>query len=120
MIEELTQLPPNVVGFKASGEVKKEDYDKVVFPKIHDQMKLNEKLNYIFVIETSLKNFTGGAWIQDVWLGLKEIIHWRKVAIVSDSENVRQFTNTAGHFVPGEYKGFPLADLDKAVQWAAG
>jgi len=59
MIEELTHLPPNVVGFKASGEVKKEDYDKVIFPRIHDQMKHDEKLNYIFVIETPLKNFTG-------------------------------------------------------------
>jgi len=119
MIEELTHLPPNVVGFKASGEVKKEDYDKVIFPRIHDQMKHDEKLNYIFVIETPLKNFTGGAWIQDAWLGLKELLHWRKVAIVSDSEGVRSFTNAAGHCVPGEYKGFPIADLETAVEWVA-
>jgi len=46
-------------------------------------------------------------------------VHWRKVAIVSDQEGVRKITDVAGHFVPGEYKGFPIADLDQAIEWAA-
>jgi hypothetical protein len=40
----------------------------------------------------------------DAWLGLKELVNRRRVAIVSDVEKIRHFTDKAGHQVPGEYK----------------
>ena len=119
MIELLSNVPPNVIGFKATGEVTKGDYDDVVFPQIEKHLDEGFKLNYVFVIDTSLKNFTAAAWMQDAWLGLKKIAKWRKVAIVSDLESVRKFTDSLSHFVPGEYKGFTSFELSNAVIWAA-
>jgi hypothetical protein len=118
MIELITPTPSNVIGFKASGEVTSDDYEKVIFPQVNKQVNAVSELNYVFVIDTNLKNFTGGAWVQDAWLGLKEMAHWHRVAIVSDEENIRKFTDTAGHFVPGEYKGFPMSELNQAITWA--
>ena len=119
MIELLSNLPTNVVGFKATGEVTKDDYEQIVFPQIEKHLNEGFKLNYVFVIETSLKNFTPGAWMEDAWLGLKKIAKWRRVAIVSDVESVRKFTDTIGHFLPGEYKGFTIFELNNALIWAA-
>jgi hypothetical protein len=119
MIELMKSLPSNVIGFRATGEVTAKDYREIVFPEIEKQAGNEDKLNYIFVIDTSLSEFTTGAWINDVWLGLKEAAKWRRVAIVSDVEKIRQFTDKAGHFAPGEYKGFRSSELNDAILWAA-
>lgn len=34
MIGVLPDLPPNVAGFRASGEVTKDDFEKVIFPEV--------------------------------------------------------------------------------------
>jgi hypothetical protein len=120
MIETIPGLPANVVGFRASGEVTKKDYDEVLFPVVKKQADQTKKLNYVFIVDTALGDFSAGAWVQDVWLGLKELIRWHRVAIVSDSEKIRSFTNMAGHFVPGEYKGFTQTELPVAIAWAGG
>jgi len=120
MIETIPGLPDHVIGFRASGEVTKDDYDRVIFPVVSRQTDKTGKLNYIFVVDTPLGDFSAGAWVQDVWLGLKELARWHRVAIVSDSEKIRSFTNRMGHFVPGEYKGFTQAELTLAIAWAGG
>lgn len=119
MIGILPGIPPNVAGFKASGEVTREDYENVVFPEIRRHVERYGHLNFVFYVDTPLKNFSAGAWIRDIWLGLKELARWHKVAIISDVENIRRFTDTVSRLLPGEYKGFPAIQLDDAIRWAA-
>jgi hypothetical protein len=118
MIEKMTGLPSNVIGFRASGEVSLKDYRDIVFPEVNRQVDKEHKLNYVFLVDAPLNDFTTGAWISDAWLGLKEAARWRRVAIVSDVEKIRHFTDKAGKWVPGEYRGFPLAELKEAITWA--
>lgn len=119
MIDVLPGLPSNVIGFKATGEVTKDDYEKVVFPGIRKHTDASRELNFVFFVDTPLKNFSPGAWIRDIWLQVKKLAAWHKVAIISDVETVRRFTDTISHLLPGEYKGFLSAQLDEAVRWAA-
>jgi hypothetical protein len=119
MIGILPGIPPNVAGFKASGEVTREDYEKIVFPVIRQHVEAFGHLNFVFYVDTSLKNFSAGAWIRDIWMGLKEIARWHKVAIISDVERIRRFTDTISHLLPGEYKGFPTHLLEDAIRWAS-
>lgn len=119
MIGILPGIPPNVAGFKASGEVTREDYEKIVFPVIRQHVETFGHLNFVFYVDTSLKNFSAGAWIRDIWLGLKELARWHKVAIISDVERIRRFTDTISHLLPGEYKGFPTHLLEEAIRWAS-
>ena len=119
MIGILPDIPPNVAGFKASGEVTREDYEKIVFPEIRRHVELYGHLNFVFYVDTSLKNFSAGAWVRDIWLGLKELARWHKVAIISDVERIRRFTDTTSHLLPGEYKGFPTHLLEDAIRWAS-
>jgi SpoIIAA-like len=119
MIGILPGIPPNVAGFRASGEVTREDYEKVVFPEIRRHVEKFGQLNFVFYVDTSLKNFSAGAWLRDIWLGIKELARWHKVAIVSDVERIRHFTDTISFLLPGEYKGFPTHLLDDAIRWAS-
>ena len=34
MIERLPDMPPGTIGFRVTGEVKREDYDKVLAPEL--------------------------------------------------------------------------------------
>jgi hypothetical protein len=120
MIELLKDLPATVVGFRASGQVTKDDYDDVLFPAVQQHIDAKEPLNYILFIDTPVSNFSIGAWIMDSWLSLKEIWKWKRFAIVSDEVKARNFTKSFGHFFPGEYEVFESKDLNKAIQWAAG
>jgi hypothetical protein len=118
MIGLLPGLPPNVAGFKASGEVTKDDFEKVIFPEVKRHTALSGKLNFVFYVDTPLKNFSIGAWIRDIWLGMRQFASWRKIAIISDVERIRNFTDNISFLLPGEYKGFTVAQLEDAVRWA--
>jgi len=119
MIGVLPDLPPNVAGFRASGDVTKEDFEKVLFPEVKKHIALAGKLNFVFYVDTPLKNFSMGAWVRDIWLGIKQFTSWRKIAIISDVEKIRNFTDNISFLLPGEYKGFPVAQLEDAIRWAA-
>ncbi|MBC7827794.1 MAG: STAS/SEC14 domain-containing protein [Chitinophagaceae bacterium] len=119
MITPIPNIPGNMVGFIATDEVSKEDFEKVVMPAVDRIVEKTGELNYLLVIDTSLKNFTAGAWWQDALLGIKKIMKWRRAAIVSDSSGIITFTNFFNVVVPGEFKGFKPEALDQAIQWVS-
>lgn len=108
-----------MVGFKATGEVTKEDFENVVMPAVKSLVAKQGELNYLLLIDTELKNFTAGAWWQDALLGIKNLTKWRRAAIVSDSSGISAFTNIFSVVVPGEFKGFKPSELDDAIHWVS-
>ena len=70
MITQINDLPTNMVGFRASGEVTKEDFEPVL-KQVEELVERTDKLNYLLVLDTSPKDFTAGAWLQDGLLGIK-------------------------------------------------
>jgi hypothetical protein len=119
MITLIENLPENMVGFRATGEVTEEDFNNVVIPKVQEAVDKTGKLNYLLVLDTSIKNFTVGAWMKDAYMGIKHLIKWNHAAIVSDVESIRNFTNTFSIMIPGEFKGFEHKDLQKAIDWCS-
>lgn len=119
MIHYLHDLPSNIVGFKATGEITEKDFTETIIPKVNKLVEKTDTLNYLLVLETSLKNFTISAWIKDAMMGIKHLTKWNKVAIVSDIESIRNFTNFFSYLMPGEYKGFEHRDLQKAINWVS-
>ncbi|MVN92702.1 SpoIIAA family protein [Mucilaginibacter aquatilis] len=118
MLQFINDLPDNVVGIHAIGEVTKDDLEKVLIPKLDDLVKRQGEIHYILVLETDVKNFTAGAWWDDIKVGLKHFTKWKKIAIVTDQKAVEWFTSNVFRFMaPGQSKGFPLGQLDEAVKW---
>ena len=119
MLELMKDIRSNVVGVRATGKVTSEEYEKVLIPAVAELSKRAEKINLLILLETDVSHFTLGAWMEDMFLGLKHFTRWNRVAIVSDQKGVQQFTNLISNFVPGHYKGFPIASLELAKQWVA-
>ena len=120
MISQLKNIPNTMVGFRASQEVTKEDFDAIVLPAVAELVGRTDELNYLLVLDTPLKNFTIGAWIKDGLLGLNNLTKWNRVAIVSDSESLNTFTDLFGKVMPGEFKGYAPEKLNDAVDWVSG
>jgi hypothetical protein len=119
MIHHLENLPSNIVGFRATGEITQKDFTEIVMPKVKALIEETDKLNYLLVLETSLKNFTIGAWMKDAMMGLKHLTKWNRAAIVSDVEAIRNFTNFFSYLMPGEFKGFEHSELQEAIDWVS-
>ncbi|NMH27595.1 SpoIIAA family protein [Flavobacterium silvaticum] len=118
MIEQLKDVPANMVAFKASGKVDERDFE-LVQDEVSEIVEKTGKLNYLLELDTDISNFTAGAWLQDMLLGLKHITKWNRAAIVTDSENIQKFTDLFSHIMPGEFRGFPKTELAYAINWTA-
>lgn len=118
MIEQIHNLPDNMVGFRSSGEVTQDDF-KLVNTKVTQLVEKTGKLNYLLYLENSPADFTFGAWIQDALLGIKNITKWNRAAIISDSETVDKFTSFFSKIMPGEFKVFHKNDLERAIDWTS-
>jgi hypothetical protein len=119
MLFKMHDLPPHVVGVKATGAVTKEDFDTVLKPALNELVKRTGKINYLLLLETPVSNFTLGAWLDDVNLGLRHYTHWNRIAIVTNEKVVEKFSDAFGYLMPGECKGFKLAELVEAKQWVS-
>ncbi len=119
MVHILTDLPHNIVGFKAVGEVTENDFKVTVLPNVQKLIDKTDSLNYLLVLDTSIKNFTAAAWWQDAIMGVKHLTKWKRAAIVSDVEAIRVFTKIFSVLIPGEFKGFKHEELQEAIDWVA-
>ena len=119
MITVIDNLPENMVGFRATGDVTENDFIDTVMPKVNDLIARTGKLNYMLVLDTSITNFTVGAWLKDAMMGLKHLSKWNRAAIVTDVDGIRAFTGIFSVLMPGEFKGFEHKDLQAAVDWVS-
>ncbi len=119
MITRITDLPANMVGFRATGEVTQADFDDVVIPEVKKTVEATGVLNYLLVLDTSVKNFTFGAWFKDAVLGIQNLTKWNRAAIITDSEGVHNFTKVFSVLMPGTFRAFDHAEMDKAVDWVS-
>ena len=120
MITQLSGVPGNIAAFRATGHVDKEDFEKVITPVVNRLVNKYDELNFLLWIDTPLKNFTGGAWLQDLMLGIKEITKWHRAAIITDSNAANWFTDVFSYLAPGEFKGFYPEQLQSAIDWSSG
>ncbi len=119
MIEYLNDLPSNIVGFKATGNVYAGDFREIVLPRVKEFLAHTAKLNYLLLLDTSIKKFSIGAWFMDLLLGIMYMFKWQRIAIVTDVSSIRKFTNLHTFMMPGKYQGFEKKDLQKAIAWVS-
>lgn len=117
MLQFINDLPDDVLGIRAIGDVTKEDYEKVLVPRIDELVKKQRGIKYLLVLETTIQNFSAGSWWEDFKLGIKNLAKWDRIAVVTDQKSVEWLSDAFRHFIPGKSKGFNLSELDEAVKW---
>ena len=118
MIRLMDNLPDNVIGFEAIGEVDAGDYHTTLDPAVEAALEHNDKLRLVYVLGDEFEGYTGGAMWEDTKLGIGHWGKWEKIALVTDKDWVDDAIKFLGWMVPGEIKVYPTKNLEAAEEWA--
>jgi len=119
MLTEITGLPDHVFGVRATGEVTSDDLKTVLLPGLERTARRFNEIRYLLVLETEVKNFTAGAWLEDAKAGFKNFTKWKKIAVVSSEKGVEWFSDVFTIATPGSSKGFKLEEIEEAINWVS-
>lgn len=119
MLNIIENLPDHVVGVEAFDEVSAHDLKNVVIPAIQKNLDKYNEINYLLVLRTGVENWTPGAWVEDMWTGMKHYTKWKKIAVVTNEKAVEKLTNGFSFLSIGDVKGFKLDELEQAKKWVS-
>jgi hypothetical protein len=117
MLEPITDLPENVLGFVARGTLTGSDYEQVLMPAVDKALASHDKIRLLYVLGDEFSGLTGGAVWDDTRVGFGHITRWEKIAVVTNKDWVRHAVDLFGYLIPGEVKGFQTAELSEARAW---
>ena len=117
MIELMPDLPDQVVGIRAIGELEDDDYEDVLVPAIEDRLSRHDKIRLLYVLGPESEGYEADAMWEDAKLGVKTFTSYERIAVVTDSNAVRRAVKAFGWLMPGEVTTFPVAELDAATTW---
>lgn len=117
MIKLLPNLPSEVVGLTASGQVTAQDYETVVIPAIEAALQDHDKIRLLYHIGPDWTGFTAGAMWDDAKVGLSHMAAWEKIAVVTDVEWIRAGIKIFGFTITGLVRIFENAQLEAAIDW---
>jgi SpoIIAA-like len=123
MIERLNDMPPGTLGFRAAGEIEREDYDEVLVPELRRAVESGTGLRTLYVIEDLDEIEPGALWADSKLgfdLGVRHHDAWVRSAIVTDIAWMARATKLFAWMMPGEARVFPRAELEAAKAWVAG
>jgi hypothetical protein len=123
MIERLADMPAGTIGFRAAGEIEREDYAKVLVPELHRALEAGRGLRTLYLIEDLEEIEPGALWADSKLgfdLGVRHHEAWVRSAIVTDIHWMARATRLFAWMIPGEARVFPRAELDHAKRWVAG
>jgi SpoIIAA-like len=120
VIEKVADLPPGVLGFRASGKITSDEYRRMMEP-IYAALERGEKLNIYFELAGDCHGLDLGALWQDVQaagsVGLKHRSSWERMALVTDKDLVRHGASAFGWLAPGELRLFEPSERKEARAW---
>jgi len=117
MLVKIADLPAHVFGVKAIGDVSAHDIETVLVPGLQQLAEDYDEIYYLLVLDTNVGNFSSGALLKDMKLGIKHFTKWKKIAVVTDQGGVEKFTDLFSALVPGESKGYNHEQLAEAMEW---
>lgn len=117
MIERLTGLPDNVIGFSAHGQITAGDYEDHVVPAVEEALMSREKVRLLYHLGEDFDGFDAGAFWEDTKVGLSHLAAWERIALVTDVGWLRGATKAMGFMMPGHVRVFTNAELEIARNW---
>ncbi len=119
MIDLVPNLPPQVLGFVASGKVTADDYESTVIPAIESRLKESGKVRIFYHLGPAFTGFTAGAMWDDAKMGIAHLKAWEKIAIVTDVDWIGGAVGIFWIAIPCPVKVFPNAQYAEAAAWIA-
>jgi SpoIIAA-like len=121
MVEKIEDMPAGTIGFRASGELSRDDYREVLEPVLREAAESGE-IRMLFRL-TDFHGLEPSAWFEDLktglGLGIGHHSAWKRSAIVTDVEWVGKAFKLFAWMTPGEVAVFELGEMEKARAWVA-
>jgi SpoIIAA-like len=117
MIEKISNLPDNVLGFTAKGTVTANDYESVIIPAVEALFSRYRKVRFLYHLGKDFSGFEVSAMWKDTKLGLKHLKGWERMAVVSDLDWIRGAVQVFGFAMPGHVRVFHNSELTEATRW---
>jgi hypothetical protein len=117
MLELITDLPENVLGIRARGDVTADDYQSVLVPAVEARLRTHKKLRLLYVLGPEFEGYTGPAAWEDTKVGMRHFTDFDRIAVVTDVDWVSRMVRAFGFVVPGDVRVFPNDDADRAKSW---
>jgi hypothetical protein len=109
MVEKLEQMPTGTLGFRIAGKVSGEDYREVLEPALREAAETGDVRLLVSFEKTA-----------ELSSGIGHHSAWKRTAIVTELEWVRQAMRLFSWLAPGEVKLFEPAQLEEARAWVSG
>lgn len=119
MVEQIPDLPENVLGFTAKGTITADDYESVIIPAVEALFSRHDKVSFLYHLGEDFTGFEAAAAWDDTKLGLKHLRGWERMAAVTDVEWVRAAVRIFGLAIPGHVRVFHNRELDEAKRWVS-
>jgi len=116
MLTLIKDLPENVLGVSAQGEVSGFDYENILIPAVENKLKVRRKIRLLYYLSPHFDGFDLNAAI-DAKMGMKHFASWERIALVSDHLSINLFAKFFGCLISCEVQVFKNMDLQKAKQW---
>jgi stage II sporulation SpoAA-like protein len=123
MIERIDDMPAGTLGFRAAGDIEREDYDEVLVPELRRALEEGGGLRTLYLIEEIDEIEPRALWADSKLgfdLGVRHHDAWVRSAIVTDIDWMARATKMFLWMIPGEARVYPLAELEDAKAWVAG
>ena len=119
MLKHMPDMPAGTIGFEAIGKVEDDDFEDVVEPMLRDEIARGSKIRLLYLLGPALREYEGDAVLEDMKFAARHPTAYERVAIVSDEEWLRPALRVLSVLVPGQLRGFPIAELLAAKSWVA-
>ena len=117
MIEKMSDLPEDVLGFTAKGTVTSDDYESVIIPAVEALIARQGKVRFLYHLGEDFTGFEAGAAWDDTKLGMKHFGDWERIAVVTDVEWIRAGIKLFRLVMPGRVRVFQNSELAEAKWW---
>jgi hypothetical protein len=117
VIEILKNFPDNVVAISCSGQVTKEDYDRILVPAILKALKRHEKIGFLYKTSANFTGYDPGALWEDLKIGVEHPTRWERLAVVTDVDWIVHTMKLLSFLIPCPTKLFSLSQEAQANAW---
>ena len=118
MITMIDDLPDNVLGVEASGEITRDDYTQTLLPTIEQHREAFGKVRLLYILDDQ-HDYTAGALWEDEKLFDRHPFSFEKVAVATNDKALRGLIKAVGWMIPGDVKLFTTDEIDQAKTWVS-
>ena len=119
MISILENFPETTVAFRCQGRVTREDYEKILIPRVNAALARHGKIRIYYEIGPEFSGIEAGAVWEDTKLGFEHLARWEKLALVTDVEWIRLAVGAFHFLMPGRLRLFHSSESAQARAWVA-